>query len=63
MAKLETEKKDLEARLADPAFYATGNAAEIQAAVRRSGEVTALLAADEERWLEIHAELEEIGDA
>jgi ATP-binding cassette subfamily F protein 3 len=63
MAQLEKEKKDLETRLADPAFYASGSAAEIQAAVRRSGEVTALLAADEERWLEIHAALEEIGEA
>jgi ATP-binding cassette subfamily F protein 3 len=63
MGKLESEKKELEARLADPAFYASGKTAEIQAAVRRSGEVTAALAADEERWLQIHSELEEIGEA
>jgi len=63
MAKLDAERKSLEAQLADPKFYSSGQAGEIQAASRRCGELASLIAADEERWLEVHAELESIGDA
>jgi ATP-binding cassette subfamily F protein 3 len=63
LARHEAEKKVLEDRLADPRFYASGQPSEIQAATRRCGELAALISADEERWLEIHAELEAIGDA
>jgi len=63
MAQLEAEKKALEIRLANPQFYASGSPAEIQSAVRRGGELAAALAAEEERWLEVHAELEAIGEA
>jgi ATP-binding cassette subfamily F protein 3 len=63
MARLEAEKKSLEAKLADPKFYSSGQAGEIQDASRRCGELASLIAADEERWLEVHAELESIGDA
>ncbi len=63
LARHEAEKRELEARLADPAFYSGGQPQEIQAASRRCGELASLIAADEERWLEIHAELEAIGEA
>jgi ATP-binding cassette subfamily F protein 3 len=63
MAKLDAERKSLEAKLADPQFYSSGQAVEIQAASRRCGELVSLIAADEERWLEVHAELESIGEA
>ncbi len=63
MARLEAEKKALEGKLADPAFYSSGAAADIQAASRRCGELGALIAADEERWLEVHEALESIGEA
>jgi ATP-binding cassette subfamily F protein 3 len=63
MARHEAEKKALESKLADPAFYASGAPAEIQAASRRCGELGVLIAADEERWLEVHESLESIGAA
>jgi len=63
LAKLEAERKELEARLADQAFYATAAPAEVQLTSRRCAEVIALIGTLEERWLEIHAELEQIGEA
>ena len=63
MARLETERKELEAKLADTAYYAQTPSAEVQATSRRCAEVIAELGDVEERWLEVHAELEAIGDA
>jgi ATP-binding cassette subfamily F protein 3 len=63
MAQLEKERKELESKLADPGFYAQQPAAEVQATSRRCAEVIAQLGDAEERWLEVHAELEEIGAA
>jgi ATP-binding cassette subfamily F protein 3 len=62
LARLEAERKELEASLADPAFYAATPAAAVQAASRRCGEVVAEIATAEERWLEVHAALEQIGE-
>jgi ATP-binding cassette subfamily F protein 3 len=63
MAQLEAERRTLEARLADPAFYATCPASEVQATSRQCAEVIVRLNQAEERWLEIHTELETIGAA
>ena len=63
MARLEPERKELEAKLADTACYARTPSAEVQATSRRCAEVIAELGDVEERWLEVHAELEVIGDA
>jgi len=63
MARLETERKELEAKLADTAYYARTPSAEVQATSRRCAEVITELGDVEERWLEVHAELEGIGDA
>jgi ATP-binding cassette subfamily F protein 3 len=63
IARNEAEKQALESKLADPAFYASGAPLEIQAASRRCGELGTLIAADEERWLEVHEALEAIGEA
>jgi ATP-binding cassette subfamily F protein 3 len=60
MAQLEAERKALEARLADPEFYAQRAASEVQATSRQCAEVIARLNQAEERWLEVHAELEQI---
>jgi ATP-binding cassette subfamily F protein 3 len=62
IADLEAEKRGLEAKLADAAFYAAGNHAEVGAATRRTAEVARRLTAAEERWLEVQAELEAIGE-
>ena len=63
LARLELERKELEAKLADTSFYAATPAPEVQAASRRCAELIAEIGAIEERWLEVHAELEEIGEA
>jgi ATP-binding cassette subfamily F protein 3 len=63
MAQLDAERRTLEARLADPAFYATCPASEVQATSRQCAEVIVRLNQAEERWLEIHTELETIGAA
>jgi ATP-binding cassette subfamily F protein 3 len=62
VADLEAEKRTLESKLADTTFYEAGNHAEVNAASRRATEVARLLAAAEERWLEVQAELEAIGE-
>jgi ATP-binding cassette subfamily F protein 3 len=63
IARLEAERKALEAKLAETAYYAQTPAAEVLATSRRCAEVIAELGDVEERWLEVHAELDAIGDA
>jgi ATP-binding cassette, subfamily F, member 3 len=62
IAALEQEKRALEARLADTSFYTPQNAPEVQLATRRCADVAGLLEAAEDRWLEVQAELESIGE-
>jgi ATP-binding cassette subfamily F protein 3 len=63
ISDLEGEKSALEARLADTSFYSAGNQSEVSTATRRAAEVARLLAAAEERWLDVQSELEAIGEA
>jgi ATP-binding cassette, subfamily F, member 3 len=63
ISQLEAERKALEARLADADFYAQAPPTEVQSTSRRCAEVIIELGEVEERWLEVHAELEEIGQA
>jgi ATP-binding cassette subfamily F protein 3 len=62
MASLEAEKSTLEARLTDAGFYAGADPTEVQAVTRRCGEVVRLLGQAEDRWLEVQAQLESIGE-
>jgi len=62
VAELEAEKRSLETKLADTAFYASGKVADVHATTRRATEVARLLAAAEERWLEVQSDLEAIGE-
>jgi ATP-binding cassette subfamily F protein 3 len=62
IATLEAEKRDLEQRLGDATFYASAAPAEVQAASRRCAEVVRLLGEAEERWLEVQAGIEAIGE-
>lgn len=62
LAGWQGEKKLLDERLADPALYAGGDSALVQDLLKRQAELGASIDAGEERWLEIHAELEEIGE-
>jgi ATP-binding cassette subfamily F protein 3 len=62
LAQWQDEKQGLDAQLADPAFYAKPDAEQLKELVRRQQELTRLIAEAEHRWLDLHAELEEIGD-
>jgi ATP-binding cassette subfamily F protein 3 len=62
IAALEAEKLMLEKRLGDVAFY-SGPLEEVQAATRRCTDLAQLLEEAENRWLEVQAELESIGEA
>jgi ATP-binding cassette, subfamily F, member 3 len=63
IAQLEAERKQLEASLADPDFYSRTPPGEVHALSRRCTEVIGLIATAEERWLQVHTELEAIGAA
>ena len=63
IAKLEKEREQLETQLADMEFYARTSATEVHAPNRRCTEVINEIGVAEERWLEVHAELEAIGAA
>jgi ATP-binding cassette subfamily F protein 3 len=57
------EKKLLDQRLADPALYANkADSAQLQTLLKRQGELATMIEEGELRWLEIHTELEEIGE-
>jgi len=62
MAALEAEKRDLEQKLGDAAYYASTPPADVQAASRRCADAARELGEAEERWLEVQAELEAIGE-
>jgi ATP-binding cassette subfamily F protein 3 len=62
LAQWQDEKRGLDSQLADPAFYAKPDAQQLKDVTQRQQELTRLIAEAEHRWLELHAELEEIGD-
>jgi ATP-binding cassette subfamily F protein 3 len=62
IAALEAEKRQLEQRLGDPAYYASAAPADVQSASRRCADVATELGAAEERWLEVQSALEAIGE-
>jgi ATP-binding cassette subfamily F protein 3 len=62
MAALGAEKDELERRLGDAGFYGSATPAAVQAASRRCADVLRELGEAEERWLEVQAELEAIGE-
>jgi ATP-binding cassette subfamily F protein 3 len=57
------DKHAVDARLADPTTYAAGNGADIASAARRSAELATQISRAEERWLEIQAQLDSMGEA
>jgi ATP-binding cassette, subfamily F, member 3 len=62
LAAWQDEKRELDRRLADPAFYASPDPGELKAVTLRQAEVTRLIEEAEHRWLEVHAALESIGE-
>jgi ATP-binding cassette subfamily F protein 3 len=62
MEQWQRDRRELEIRLADPALYAADAHENVPDIMRRQGELMHLLAEAEGRWLEVNAELEEIGE-
>ena len=62
LATWQAEKEALEAQLANPAFYADGDGARVADYTKRQAELTHLIEEAEHRWLECHAELDDIGE-
>jgi ATP-binding cassette, subfamily F, member 3 len=63
IAALQEEKRQLDARLASPAFYSEASTAGMREAAQRQQELERLIGDAEHRWLEIHAELEQLDEA
>ncbi len=62
IAVWQKEKRLLDERLADPALYAEANGGRLREVTQRQQEVARLIDEAEHRWLEVHAELEEMGE-
>ncbi len=60
LARVSAELRELDARLADPGFYHGGDADAVAALIRRRGELAPRLEELEQRWLELHLQLEAI---
>jgi ATP-binding cassette subfamily F protein 3 len=61
LAELQEEKHEIDEQLADPAFYASPELDQMKGLVLRQQEVLRRIDEAEQRWLELHAELEELG--
>jgi ATP-binding cassette subfamily F protein 3 len=62
LAAWHEEKRELDEQLADPAFYASPDPDQLKGVVLRQQAVTRRIDEAEQRWLEVHAVLEEIGE-
>jgi len=58
LAKVSDELRELDARLADPAFYHAGGEDEVAVVLKRRGELAQHVEALEARWLRLQEELE-----
>ena len=60
LAGWQSEKAQLDERLADTELYEASQRALLQDLLKRQGELTQTIEAGEERWLELHAALEQL---
>jgi ATP-binding cassette subfamily F protein 3 len=60
LARVSDELRELDARLADPAFYHAGHEDEVASVLKRRGELAQQVEALEARWLKLQEELEAI---
>jgi ATP-binding cassette subfamily F protein 3 len=56
------EKREIDESLADPSFYESPDPDKLKGLALRQNELTRLIDEAEHRWLEVSAELEEIGE-
>ncbi|MGE0559686.1 MAG: ATP-binding cassette domain-containing protein [Burkholderiales bacterium] len=63
LARWQQEKKQIDVQLADPAFYASPDPEKLRTLTTRQQQLGRDIDAAEQRWLDIQAELEAIGDA
>ncbi|MBI2308385.1 MAG: ATP-binding cassette domain-containing protein [Rhodocyclales bacterium] len=61
IAGWQEEKAQLDAALADPAVYASSDRSALESQLRRQAELASAIDGAEERWLEVHTELEALG--
>jgi ATP-binding cassette subfamily F protein 3 len=61
LAGWQGEKALLDARLSEPSLYAGAGAPQLPGLLKRQAELAELIAHSEERWLELHVAIEEIG--
>jgi ATP-binding cassette subfamily F protein 3 len=61
LAKWNNEKQGLDTRLADPELYQKASTADLRTMAARQTELAQLIESTEQRWLEVHAELEALG--
>jgi len=63
LAAWHEEKRELDEQLADPAFYASPDPDQLKGVVLRQQAVSRRIDEAEHRWLEVHAELEALGES
>jgi len=63
LSRWQQEKQQIDNQLADPAFYANPDPEKLRVLTTRQQELAATIDSAEHRWLDVHAELETIGDA
>jgi len=62
LAQWHEEKREIDETLADPSIYESPDPDKLKGLALRQTELTRLIDEAEHRWLEVHGELEEIGD-
>jgi ATP-binding cassette subfamily F protein 3 len=63
LARWQLEKQQIDTQLADPAFYTSPDPSQLRTLTVKQQQLAGDIDAAEHRWLEIHAELESIGEA
>ena len=62
LAKWNNEKLGLDTRLADPELYQKASTSDLRTMAARQVELVQLIEVAEQRWLEVHAELDGLGE-
>ena len=58
LAVWQAEKQALESQLTEPKIYESASSSQLQTLLKRQGELAASIESAEQRWLELHAQLE-----